>query len=63
MATNLSYETLLSVAADIEIENALKKYRKEQLQVKVDQALDQKDAEAFYQYSAELKTYREEVGA
>ncbi|QSF42689.1 IDEAL domain-containing protein [Paenibacillus tianjinensis] len=50
----LLYALALDKYIEVVWEAAVLKYRIEQLQQLIDQALDNWDAEAFYQYSAEL---------
>ncbi|OKP91877.1 hypothetical protein A3844_01825 [Paenibacillus helianthi] len=52
------YALALDTYIEVVWETAVRKYRSEQLQRLIDQALDSRDADAFYQYSAELAGVR-----
>ncbi|MFF2909977.1 IDEAL domain-containing protein [Paenibacillus sp. NPDC057934] len=54
MRFSILYALALDTYIQMVWERAVRKYRIEQLQQQVDQALDNQDLEAFYQHSAEL---------
>lgn len=54
------YQTLLSLNADLIWENSIRHRNEKRLLKLIDQALDARDADAFHQYSAELKQIRKD---
>ncbi|AKG36119.1 IDEAL domain-containing protein [Paenibacillus durus] len=48
------YELILDANAEAVLEQAIRRFRWQQLLQKIDDALDRRDERAFYEYSAEL---------
>ena len=51
-----AYEAMLSLAAEMVLDEALRVYRKERLYAEIDKALDNRDADGFRRLSEELRT-------
>lgn len=51
----VAYETMLGLAAELVLDEALRKYRVEQLYQEIDDALAQGDSEKFKRLTDELK--------
>jgi uncharacterized protein YpiB (UPF0302 family) len=58
MDMKVAYETMLGLAAEMILDEALRKYRTEKLYEAIDNALAQGDAESFRRLTEELKTIR-----
>ncbi|AIQ59711.1 IDEAL domain-containing protein [Paenibacillus borealis] len=58
MLMQLRYEAMLSVHADAIWQASIQRFNEERLLKLIDQALDDQNPEAFYQYSAELAGVR-----
>ncbi|MNC83391.1 hypothetical protein D3C75_1373130 [compost metagenome] len=58
MYLQLRYEQARSILAEIILETAIQRFKEERLRLLIDQALDERDSEAFFQYSAELAGIR-----
>ncbi|QWU17363.1 IDEAL domain-containing protein [Paenibacillus sophorae] len=56
----MRYEQARGVLAEVILENAIKRFREKRIRMLIDQALDQRDAKAFYRYSAELAGIRKD---
>ncbi|WP_167578558.1 IDEAL domain-containing protein [Jeotgalibacillus proteolyticus] len=54
--------TMMEIYVDMVLNEILIKHRKEQLLTAINEALDQKDREAFMSYSAELNTLEDTHG-
>lgn len=54
----VAYETMLGLAAELVLDEALRKYRVEQLYLAIDDALAKGDSERFKQLTDELKSCR-----
>jgi uncharacterized protein YpiB (UPF0302 family) len=52
----VAYETMLGLAAEMVLDDALRKYRTEKIYKAIDDALAQKDAETFRRLTEELKS-------
>jgi len=55
MDMKVAYETMLGLAAEMILDEALRKYRTEKLYQAIDDALAQGDAETFRRLTDELK--------
>ncbi|MDG0789653.1 IDEAL domain-containing protein [Cohnella ginsengisoli] len=55
MDIRIAYETMLGLAAEMTLDEALRKYRKEQLYGEIDHALEEGDSESFLRLTEELK--------
>jgi uncharacterized protein YpiB (UPF0302 family) len=55
MDMKVAYETMLGLAAEMILDEALRKYRTEKLYKAIDDALAQGDAETFRRLTDELK--------
>jgi len=51
-----AYEAMLSLAAEMVLDEALRVYRRERLYAEIDKALDNRDADGFRRLSEELRT-------
>lgn len=51
----VAYETMLGLAAELVLDEALRNYRMEQINRAIDDALAQGDADAFRKWTDELK--------
>lgn len=58
MLMQLRYEAMLSVHADAVWQTSIQRFKEECLLKQIDHALDNRDPEAFFQYSAELAGLR-----
>jgi len=56
MDIKVAYETMLGLAAELALDEALREYRKERLYGEIDDALAQGDSESFLRLTEELKT-------
>lgn len=53
----VAYETMLGLAAEMVLDEALRKYRTENIYKAIDEALAQGDSERFKRLTDELKTF------
>jgi uncharacterized protein YpiB (UPF0302 family) len=51
-----AYEAMLSLAAEMVLDEALRVYRKEKIYAEIDKALDNGDEDGFRRLAAELRT-------
>jgi IDEAL domain. len=51
-----SYEAMLSLAAEMVLDEALRVYRKERIYAEIDKALDNGDVDGFRRLAEELRT-------
>jgi len=51
-----AYEAMLSLAAEMVLDEALRVYRREKLYAEIDKALDNRDADGFRRLAEELRT-------
>lgn len=51
-----AYEAMLSLAAEMVLDEALRVYRKEKIYAEIDKALDNGDVDGFRRLSEELRT-------
>lgn len=58
MDMKVAYETLLGLAAEMVLDDALRKHRTEKIYEAIDDALANGDAETFLRLTEELKTLR-----
>ncbi|MEK0314103.1 IDEAL domain-containing protein [Cohnella sp. 56] len=56
MDIKVAYETMLGLAAELTLDDALREYKKERLYGEIDHALEQGDSATFLRLTEELKT-------